>query len=89
MAGINHQPVRQAGATQQTPRIINGEHIVIGLFTPTQDDVAVGITPGFKNRGVSLFGDREKMVCPSGSANGINRHLHIAIGRVFKAHRTG
>ena len=63
--------------------------VIRPIATTTQDEMAVLIAACADNCGMPAFGGAEKTVRTARRNNGINRNLHIAIGRVLEADRAG
>ena len=88
MTCIDHEFRRQAGFLKHFGRIIDREHVVVGVRAASENQMAVRVALGLKNCRMSLFGDRQKMMRMSSRLNGIDRNLNISIGPIFKTHRT-
>ena len=51
--------------------------------------MAILVARSLENGGAPLLGDRQEVMRLGGGADGVHRHLNIAVGGVLEAHRTG
>ena len=90
VAHVDHHPGADAGLFQQAAGVMHRGIVVVGLAAAaTQDGVAVWIAGGLEDGGMALLGDGQEDVRPLGGADGIHRHLNVAIGAVLETHRAG
>ncbi len=89
MAEVDHDLCSQTRFVQTRLHFRNMCRAIVRLFAAAQNDMAVAISAGVNNGGVTPFGHGEEAVRRPGSIDGVDRHFDGAIGAVFKADRTG
>src|SRR5581483_7914848 len=63
--------------------------VVVGLFPPAQNDVAVLVAAGRYDRRVAGLGDGKKMMRRLGRADRVHGNAHVAVGAVLETDRAG
>ena len=90
MAAVNHDAGFYARPFHLLDSRSDGGGIVVGDLTSTaQDDVAVRVTGGKEDGGLSRFCGAQEGMRMACRQDGFNRNLHVAGGSVLEADRTG
>ena len=89
VAGIDHQPRRNAGLTQLGAGRLDAGGIIVRRAAAAQDDVAVLVAGGRGDRRAAALGHRHEMVRLRGRLHRVDRDPHVAVGAVLEADRAG
>src|ERR1051326_3800627 len=89
VAQINHHSLGETCGGQFFACDVHAGSIIIGLFSATQNDVAVLISQCRYDGGMPCLGDGQKMMWMSRGPNGVDGNLQTTIRPVLKPHRTG
>ena len=87
MAAIHHHHLGQVCGAQLLAGLINTGGIVVRLAPAAQNNVAIFVARGGKNRRAAALGHRQEMVGARCRTNCVNRDLQAPIGRVLEPHR--
>ncbi len=90
VAGVHHQPARQAGSGDQVQRLGHVTGLVVrAAAAAAQDHVRVRVPGRGHDRGRAVLGHAEERVPGGRSPARVHRHLHVAVGAVLEPDRHG
>ena len=89
VAGVNHDGGRKSRGFQSFANLGYAFSIVIRGFTAAKNNVAVFITAGNDNGGVTALGDRKEDMFVCGSVDCVDGDLDVAVSAVFESDRAG
>jgi len=88
VAGVHHQPARQARAGDQVQGLGHVAGLVVGAAAAAaQDHVGVRVPGRGHHRGRAVVGDAEERVPGGRGPAGVDRHLDVAVGAVLESDR--
>ena len=89
VAGVNHDGGRKSRGFQSFANLGYAFSIVIRGFTAAKNNVAVLITAGNDNGGVTALGDRKEDMFVCGSFDCVDGDFDVAVSAVFESDRAG
>ncbi len=89
MADIDHQPGCHADPGEFRRGRLDARRVIIGLNAAAQDDVAVLVAGGRRDRAAPALGHRHEMMRLGGRFHRLGGDAQIAVGAVLEADRAG
>ena len=87
VAEVDHHLRRQSGFFQPDLHFRDMFSAVVWLFAAAQNDMAVAVTAGVHNGGMTPFGHGEEAVWRARCVDGVDSHLNGAVSAVFETHQ--
>src|SRR5436190_22234769 len=88
MRAIDHDSRREPRMSQLAADLVDARRIVVGRPAAAQDDVAILVTRGVHDGGVTAFGDRQEVVRRVGGLDCVDRDLYSSVGAILESYRT-